>query len=81
MSISYSECLSVALFIQHVQVVHRIILSFVTCLACHILTNLEFCKEIFENYFNIKFHENPPNESGEVSCGRTDRHRQACRNR
>jgi len=81
MSITYSECVSVALVIQHVKVVHHIIMSFVTCLACHILTNLEFCKEIFENYFNIKFHENPPNESRGVSCGRTDRHRQALRSR
>ena len=75
MSITYSECVSVALVIQHVNVMHRIILLSVTCLNYYILTNLELCKEIFENYFNIKFHENPPSESRGVPCGRTDRHR------
>jgi hypothetical protein len=75
MSITYSECVSVALVIQQVKVMHRIILSSVTCLACYILTNLELCKEIFENYFNIKFHENPPSGSRGVQCGWTGRHR------
>jgi hypothetical protein len=77
MSITYSEFVSVALVIQHIKVMHRIILSSVTYLDCYILTNLELSKEIFENYFNIKFHENPPNGSLGVPCGRTDSHRQA----
>jgi hypothetical protein len=79
MSITYSECVSVTLVIQHLKVMQRIILSFVTCLNCYILTNLELCKEIFKNYFNIKFHEILPSASLGVPCGRTDRHRQAWR--
>jgi hypothetical protein len=34
---------------------------------------LELSRHIFENYSNIKFHENPTNGSGVVPCGRTDR--------
>ena len=37
---------------------------------------LEFSRQIFEKYSNIKFHENPSSGSRGVSCGRTDRHRQ-----
>ena len=47
MSIAYYDCLSVALVIRRVKVVHRIIMSSVTCLACCILTNLKLYKEIF----------------------------------
>jgi hypothetical protein len=34
---------------------------------------LEFSRQIFEKYSNIKFHENPFNGSRVVPCGRTDR--------
>jgi len=34
---------------------------------------LEFSRQIFENYSNIKFHENPLSGSWGVPCGRTDR--------
>jgi len=35
---------------------------------------LEFSRQIFEKYSNIKFHENTSSGSRVVSCGRTDRH-------
>jgi len=38
MSITYSECLSVALFVQHAKRMRRIILSYVDCLAAEIST-------------------------------------------
>jgi hypothetical protein len=34
-----------------------------TCYACQILMKLEFSRQIFEKYSNIKFHENPSMES------------------
>ena len=33
----------------------------------------EFSRQIFENYSNIKFHENPSSVSLVVPCGRVDR--------
>jgi len=33
---------------------------------------LELSAQIFRNYSNIKFHENPPVGSRIVPCGRTD---------
>jgi hypothetical protein len=33
---------------------------------------LEYSGEIFRKNCNIKFHENPSNESRVVPCGRTD---------
>jgi hypothetical protein len=33
---------------------------------------LEFLRQIFEKYSNIKFHENPSSGSQIVTCGRTD---------
>ena len=33
---------------------------------------LEFSRQIFEKYSNIKFHENPSSWSWVVPCGRTD---------
>jgi len=33
---------------------------------------LEFSRQIFEKYSNIKFNENPSIESRVVPCGRTD---------
>jgi hypothetical protein len=37
-----------------------------------ILMTLEFFRQIFEQYSNIKFHENPFGGSRVVLCGRTD---------
>ena len=34
---------------------------------------LDFSREIFEKYSNIKFHENPSSGRQVVPCGRTDR--------
>ena len=39
-----------------------------------ILMKLEFPLQIFENYLNINFNENPSSGSHVVPCGRTDRH-------
>ena len=33
---------------------------------------LEFSRQFFEKYSNIKFHEHPSNESRVVPCGRTN---------
>jgi hypothetical protein len=38
-----------------------------------ILMKLEFARQIFEKYWNIKFHENPSDGNRTVPCGRTDR--------
>jgi hypothetical protein len=38
---------------------------------------LEYSRQIFEKYPNIKFHENPSNGSRVVPCGRTCRHDEA----
>ena len=40
--------------------------------SSHILMKLEFFRQIFEKYSNIKFHENPYSGSRVVACGRTD---------
>jgi hypothetical protein len=34
--------------------------------------NIDFLVSFFEKYSNIKYHENPSNESRAVSCGQTD---------
>ena len=39
-----------------------------------IVMTLEFSRQFFEIYSNIKLHENPSNGSQVVPCGRTDRH-------
>ena len=45
-----------------------------------IFKRLEFCRQIFEEYTNIKFHENLCSGSGGVPCGQTDRQSEAgCR--
>jgi len=41
------------------------------------LMKLEFSRQIFENYPNIKFRENSSSGSRVVSCGRTDRRDEA----
>jgi len=33
----------------------------------------EFSQQIFEQYLDIKFHENPSSGSRVVTCGQTDR--------
>jgi hypothetical protein len=35
---------------------------------------IEFSKQIFEKYTNLKFNENPSNGGRVVPSGRTDRH-------
>ena len=40
--------------------------------SCQILMELEFPRQIFEKYSNIKFHENPFSGSRVVLCWRTD---------
>jgi len=46
----------------------------------HILIKLEFSRQIFAKYSNIKFHENPSSRSRVVPCGQRDRHDEAkCR--
>ena len=39
---------------------------------CQILIKLEFSRQIFKQYSNIKFHENPSSGSRVVPCRRTD---------
>lgn len=39
---------------------------------CPILNKIVFCGQIFIKVVNIKFHENPPNESRGNTCGQTD---------
>jgi hypothetical protein len=38
---------------------------------------LELSQQIFENYLNIKLHQNPSSKSRVAPCGRTDRHDEA----
>jgi hypothetical protein len=40
--------------------------------CCQILMKLECSRQIFEEYSNIKFHENPSSGSRVVPCGPTD---------
>jgi len=42
-----------------------------TLYSCSILMKLEFFKEIFEKYSNVKFHDNPFSGSRVVACGQT----------
>jgi hypothetical protein len=39
---------------------------------CRILRTLEFYRQAFKKYSNIKFHENPASGSRVVPCGQTD---------
>jgi len=43
--------------------------------SCQILMEFEFYQQIFEKYWNIKFHENPTGGSrvGSMPDGRTDK--------
>jgi len=45
--------------------------------SCQILMKLEFSRQIFEKYANIKFNQNPSHGSRLVPCRRTDRHDEA----
>jgi len=45
--------------------------------SCEILMTLEFSRQIFEKYSNIKFDENMFGGSRVVSCEGTDRHDEA----
>jgi len=45
--------------------------------ACMILMTLEFSRQFFEKYSNIKLHENLSNGSRVVPCGQTDRRDEA----
>jgi hypothetical protein len=38
---------------------------------------LEFSRQIFEKYSDIKFNDNPSSWSRVVPCGQTDRHEEA----
>ena len=40
--------------------------------SCQILMKLEFSRQVFEKYSNVKFHKNPSSESRVVPCGQTD---------
>ena len=46
-----------------------------TCYSCQILMKLEFSRHVFENFSNVKFHENLYSGRHPVSCGHTDRYR------
>jgi hypothetical protein len=43
-----------------------------TCYSRQILIKLEFSRQIFEKYSNIRFHGHPSSMSLFVSCERTD---------
>jgi len=45
---------------------------FCTHYSCQVLIKLELSRQIFENYSNIKFHENSSTVSRVVPCGRID---------
>ena len=44
-----------------------------SCYSCQILMKLEFSRQFFEIFTNIKLHKNPFSGSGAFPCGRTDR--------
>jgi hypothetical protein len=43
-----------------------------TVYYCPILMKLEFSRQLFEKYSDIKFNENPSSGSGDVPCGLSD---------
>ena len=45
--------------------------------SCLALTKLEFSRQIFEKYSNIKFHKKPSSGSRDVPCRRKDGHDEA----
>ena len=52
--------------------IHIFVLRQSNCYSGQILMKLEFSRQIFEKYWNIKFHENLWSGRRVVSCGRTD---------
>ena len=42
--------------------------------SCQILAKIEFSRQIFEKYSNVKYYKNPASGSRVVKCGKTDRH-------
>jgi hypothetical protein len=44
----------------------------VSLFSCLILKKLEFSRQVFTKYSNIKFHEYPCSGSRAIPCGRTD---------
>ena len=40
--------------------------------SCQVLMKLEFSRQIFTKYSNIKFHENPSSGSRVIPCRQTD---------
>ena len=49
------------------------VLMWSTGYSCQILTEIEFSRQIFEKYSDLKFLENPFNGSRFVPCGRKDK--------
>ena len=49
-----------------------LVFTYSTRYPCPILTKLEFSRQIFEKFSNIKFRENSSSESRVVPCGRAD---------
>jgi len=45
--------------------------------SCPILMKLEFSRQVFEKYSNIRFHKNPSSGSRVVPCGQMGRHEEA----
>jgi hypothetical protein len=45
--------------------------------CCQIFIKLEFSRQIFDKYSNIKFHKNPSSGSRDVPCGQTNGHDEA----
>jgi len=54
-----------------------LIFTYSSCYSCRIWIKLEISQQIFENFSNIKFHENPCSGSRVVPCGWTDGHDEA----
>jgi hypothetical protein len=54
---------------------HKCLLVFTLSIrySCQILVKLEFSCLVFDEYSNIRFHENLPTGSRFVPCGQTDR--------
>jgi len=50
-----------------------LILMTIARYSCQILMKLEFSRQIFKKYSNVKLHENASSGSRVVPCGRTDR--------
>jgi hypothetical protein len=71
LNISYSKKNSVRYYHKCTQVFIHIVRY-----SCQILIKLEFSRQIFEKYSNIKFHENPSSRRRVVLCRRTMRERE-----